>query len=82
MGNITKVVYDTTRNTRIAQKVFKLVLTSLCDPQEYAHSFTREQKIAVLREAGHINGSQEMSGWFLEHGAELYEKDKEDDCNE
>lgn len=32
--------------------------------------------------AGHINGSQEMSGWFLEHGAELYEKDKEDDCNE
>ena len=50
MGNITKVVYDTTRNTRIAQKVFKLVLTSLCDPQEYAHSFTREQKIAVLRE--------------------------------
>lgn len=50
MGNITKVVYDTTRNTRIAQKVFKLVLTSLCAPQEYAHSFTREQKIAVLRE--------------------------------
>lgn len=32
--------------------------------------------------AGHINGSQEMSGWFLEHGAELYEKDKENDCNE
>ena len=32
--------------------------------------------------AGHINGSQEMSGWFLEHGTELYEKDKEDDCNE
>ena len=32
--------------------------------------------------AGHINGSQEMSGWFLEHGAELYEKDKKDDCNE
>ena len=32
--------------------------------------------------AGHINGSQEISGWFLEHGAELYEKDKEDDCNE
>ena len=32
--------------------------------------------------AGHINGGQEMSGWFLEHGAELYEKDKEDDCNE
>ena len=32
--------------------------------------------------AGHINGSQEMSGWFLEHGAELYEKDEEDDCNE
>lgn len=32
--------------------------------------------------AGHINGSQEMSGWFLEHGVELYEKDKEDDCNE
>lgn len=32
--------------------------------------------------AGHINGSQEMSGWFLGHGAELYEKDKEDDCNE
>lgn len=32
--------------------------------------------------AGHTNGSQEMSGWFLEHGAELYEKDKEDDCNE
>lgn len=32
--------------------------------------------------AGHINGSQEMSGWFLEHGAELYEKGKEDDCNE
>ena len=32
--------------------------------------------------AGHINGSQEMSGWFLEHGAELYEKDKEDNCNE
>ena len=32
--------------------------------------------------AGHINGSQEMSGRFLEHGAELYEKDKEDDCNE
>lgn len=50
MGNITKVIYDTTRNTRIAQKAFKLVLTSLCDPQEYAHSFTREQKIAVLRE--------------------------------
>lgn len=54
MGNITKVVYDTTRNTRIAQKVFKLVLTSLCDPQEYAHSFTREQKIAVLREMDSI----------------------------
>lgn len=54
MGNVTKVDYDTTRNTRwglqIAQKVFKLVLTSLCDPQEYAHSFTREQKIAVLWE--------------------------------
>lgn len=32
--------------------------------------------------AGHINGSQEMSGWFLEHGAELYEKDKEDDHDE
>ena len=32
--------------------------------------------------AGHIDGSQEMSSWFLEHGAELYEKDKEDDCDE
>lgn len=50
MGNITKVVYDSTRNTRIAQKAFKLLLTNLCDPQEYARTFTREQKIAVLRE--------------------------------
>ena len=32
--------------------------------------------------AGHINGAQGMSGWFLEHGAELYEKDKEDDHDE
>lgn len=50
MGNITKVVYDTTRNTKLAQKAFKLLLTNLCDPQEYARTFTREQKIAVLRE--------------------------------
>lgn len=50
MGNITKIMYDTTRNTKLAQKAFKLLLTNLCDPQEYAHSFTREQKIAVLRE--------------------------------
>lgn len=32
--------------------------------------------------AGHINGAQDMSDWFLEHGAELYEKDKEDDHDE
>lgn len=38
--------------------------------------------VSTAYAAGHINGSQEMSGWFLEHGAELYEKDKEDDCNE
>lgn len=50
MGNITKVMYDTTRNTKLAQKAFKLLLTNLCDPQEYARTFTREQKIAVLRE--------------------------------
>ena len=50
MGNITKVMYDTTRNTKLAQKAFKLLLTNLCDPQEYARIFTREQKIAVLRE--------------------------------
>ena len=50
MGNITKVMYDTTRNTKFAQKAFKLLLTNLCDPQEYARTFTREQKIAVLRE--------------------------------
>lgn len=50
MGNITKVMYDTTRNTKLAQKTFKLLLTNLCDPQEYARTFTREQKIAVLRE--------------------------------
>ena len=50
MGNITKVMYDTTRNTKLAQKAFKLLLTNLCDPQEYARAFTREQKIAVLRE--------------------------------
>lgn len=50
MGNITKIMYDTTRNTKLAQKAFKLLLTNLCDPQEYARTFTREQKIAVLRE--------------------------------
>ena len=50
MGNITKVMYDTTRNTKLAQKAFKLLLTNLCDSQEYARTFTREQKIAVLRE--------------------------------
>lgn len=50
MGNITKVMYDTTRNTKLAQRAFKLLLTNLCDPQEYARTFTREQKIAVLRE--------------------------------
>lgn len=50
MGHITKVMYDTTRNTKLAQKAFKLLLTNLCDPQEYARTFTREQKIAVLRE--------------------------------
>ena len=50
MGNIAKVMYDTTRNTKLAQKAFKLLLTNLCDPQEYARTFTREQKIAVLRE--------------------------------
>ena len=50
MGNITKVMYDTTRNTKLAQKAFKLLLTNLCDPQDYARTFTREQKIAVLRE--------------------------------
>lgn len=50
MGNITKVMYDTTRNTKLAQKAFKFLLTNLCDPQEYARTFTREQKIAVLRE--------------------------------
>lgn len=50
MGNITRVMYDTTRNTKLAQKAFKLLLTNLCDPQEYARTFTREQKIAVLRE--------------------------------
>ena len=50
MGNITKVMYDTTRNTKLAQKAFKLLLTNLCDPQEYTRTFTREQKIAVLRE--------------------------------
>lgn len=50
MGNITKVMYDTTRNTKLAQKAFKLLLTNLCDPREYARTFTREQKIAVLRE--------------------------------
>lgn len=50
MGNITKVMYDATRNTKLAQKAFKLLLTNLCDPQEYARTFTREQKIAVLRE--------------------------------
>ena len=50
MGNITKVMYYTTRNTKLAQKAFKLLLTNLCDPQEYARTFTREQKIAVLRE--------------------------------
>lgn len=50
MGNITKVMYDTTRNTKLAQKAFKLLLTNLCDPQVYARTFTREQKIAVLRE--------------------------------
>ena len=38
--------------------------------------------VGTAYDAGHINGSQEMSGWFLEHGSELYEKDKEDDCNE
>ena len=32
--------------------------------------------------AGHINGAQDMSDWFLEHGAELYEKDEEDDHGE
>lgn len=50
MGNITNVMYDTTRNTKLAQKAFKLLLTNLCDPHEYARTFTREQKIAVLRE--------------------------------
>ena len=50
MGNITKVMYDTARNTKLAQRAFKLLLTNLCDPQEYARTFTREQKIAVLRE--------------------------------
>ena len=54
MGNITKVMYDTTRNTKLAQKAFKLLLTNLCDPQEYARTFTREQKIAVLREMEYI----------------------------
>lgn len=38
--------------------------------------------IGMAYDAGHINGSQEVSDWFLDHGAELYEKDKEDDCNE
>lgn len=32
--------------------------------------------------AGYVNGGQDMSDWFLEHGAELYEKDKEDDHDE
>lgn len=38
------------RNTQIAQKVFSLTLKSVCDVESYAHNFTREQKLAVLRE--------------------------------
>lgn len=38
------------RNTQIAQKVFSLTLKSICDVEAYAHNFTREQKLAVLRE--------------------------------
>ena len=40
------------RNTQIAQKVFVLTLESICDVESYAHiqDFTREQKLAVLRE--------------------------------
>ena len=38
------------RNTQIAQKIFALALKSICDVESYAHSFTREQKLAVLRE--------------------------------
>lgn len=38
------------RNTKIAQKVFELTLKNLCDVQEYAHCYTREQKLAVLKE--------------------------------
>ena len=38
------------RNTQIAQKIFTLALKSICDVESYAHSFTREQKLAVLKE--------------------------------
>ena len=38
------------RNTQIAQKIFSLTLKSICDVESYAHSFTREQKLAVLYE--------------------------------
>ena len=37
-------------NTQIAQKIFAFTLKSICDVESYAHSFTREQKLAVLRE--------------------------------
>lgn len=39
-----------TRNNKIAQKVFKLTLENICDIEAYAHTYTREQKIAVLKE--------------------------------
>lgn len=42
------------RNTQIAQKVFALTLKSICDVESYAHSFTREQKLAVLHEMADV----------------------------
>ena len=51
--NTIKNVIDK-RNTEIAQKVFALTLKSICDVEAYTHNFTREQKLAVLKEMDQV----------------------------